>query len=259
MSTLSNLELPFSSGAELFGPVPSNEEEMLQRLKLIAGRQIQELIDLNLGGKKLNHFRTQNKIKSLESSDPELPMDKGLWGRMIERALGVRESNVHGPDFPHLGIELKTLPIADGKPKESTFVTALSFRQAKRAKWLDSAVYKKLRRILFVPIEGSPKIPPLERRVGLGFLYSPSLEVDKQFEEDFENIMALVSEGYAESLTAKVGLFLQVRPKANNSQKRIMLKETLGETEQTKPLAFYLRRSFLEKEVLRLLPYTNPR
>ena len=52
---------------------------------------------------------------------------KGLAGTLIERALGASAGSTAEPDFPALGIELKTIPIdAAGRICESTFVCTIA-------------------------------------------------------------------------------------------------------------------------------------
>lgn len=52
-----------------------------------------------------------------------LRREKGWIGQLLEFALGASAGSKPQQDFPELGVELKTLPIANnGIPLESTFV-----------------------------------------------------------------------------------------------------------------------------------------
>ena len=56
---------------------------------------------------------------------------KGKVGDLLERALGASPTPGASHDFPHLGVELKTVPVDQrGVPHESTFVCAVSVADA---------------------------------------------------------------------------------------------------------------------------------
>ncbi len=50
----------------------------------------------------------------------------------------------------------------------------------------------KLKRVLWVPVEGDRAIPLAERRVGAPLLWSPSEEEDRQLRMDWEELMDLI-------------------------------------------------------------------
>ena len=54
----------------------------------------------------------------------DLTRHKGWIGLLLEQVLGASAGSRPEPDFPHLGIELKSLPINEqAKPLETTFVS----------------------------------------------------------------------------------------------------------------------------------------
>ena len=66
---------------------------------------------------------------------------KGPAGELVERALGASAGSAAAPDFPSLGVELKTIPIdAAGRPRETTFVCAFGLDEADAATWETSIV-----------------------------------------------------------------------------------------------------------------------
>src|SRR5688572_2499417 len=70
---------------------------------------------------------------------------KGKVGELVERALGATAGNAATPDFPALGVELKTVPIdGRGAPRESTYVCTAPLADADRAEWTTSRVRQKL-------------------------------------------------------------------------------------------------------------------
>src|SRR5262249_7328281 len=82
----------------------------------------------------------------------DLKRNKGWQGQLLETALDATALTKSEPDFEHLGIELKTLPIdAQGKPRESTFVCTASLSKVELT-WRTSHVYRKLAHVLWCPI-----------------------------------------------------------------------------------------------------------
>lgn len=211
-----------------------DEHELLVRARALAGRSLATLA-------------TQANL----TVPADLRGDKGVVGRLIERCLGVT-GNVDGPDFAALGIELKTLPIKAGRPVESTFVATLDPSEPRALRWETSPVAHKLARVLWVPVDGDRAMPLATRRVGVAALWSPNEEELAVLRADFELLVELVSEGFVETLTARTGVALQLRPKGANAKS---LRWTLGddgEAVRTSPRAFYLRRSFTERIVRRI-------
>ncbi|HEV3188850.1 MAG TPA: MutH/Sau3AI family endonuclease [Polyangiaceae bacterium] len=167
---------------------------------------------------------------------------KGKIGELVERALGATGGSRRALDFPELRIELKTVPVDDrGAPRESTFVCAVSLLDAERQEWADSWTRAKLSRVLWVPIEFR------EGRVasiGKALLWSPTAEQESVLAQDFEDILGRVSIGDIEATTARVGRWLQLRPKAAHSRVRTLAPGADGELIPTVPRGLYLRALF---------------
>ncbi|MEE6802716.1 MutH/Sau3AI family endonuclease, partial [Escherichia coli O8:H10] len=107
-----------------------------------------------------------------------------------------------------------------------------------------SHVRHKLKRVLWIPVEGSRELPVASRRVGSPLLWSPSVEEEQQLRMDWEELMDLIVLGQVESITARHGEVLQLRPKAANSK---ALTEAVGQHGQpilTLPRGFYLKKNF---------------
>nr|WP_253675023.1 MutH/Sau3AI family endonuclease [Legionella micdadei] len=97
------------------------------------------------------------------------------------------------PDFTELGIELKTLPLNDkGKPAESTFVTSIPLLTIHQQDWPTSQCYAKLKRVLWLPIEGDRRIPFEHRRIGRGFLWSPNQDEQTILSEDWHELVSIL-------------------------------------------------------------------
>jgi DNA mismatch repair protein MutH len=206
------------------GP-PRDEADLLHRARALVGRSITSLSrELGLD---LESDRTRSK---------------GKVGELIERALGATGGSHRVPDFPDLHVELKTIPLDDGgMPRESTFVCAVSLLDADRAEWSTAWVRAKLSRVLWVPVQIDSEGA---RRLGPPVLWSPSVEQERGLAQDFEEIMGRVGAGQIEGLTARVGRWLQLRPKAAHGRVRTGAPGLDGDVVHTVPRGFYLRARF---------------
>jgi DNA mismatch repair protein MutH len=167
---------------------------------------------------------------------------KGKVGELLERALGATGGSAATWDFPALRVELKTIPLDErGIPRESTFVCAVSLLDAERAEWETSWVRAKLARVLWVPIgcgaDGA-------RRIGAARLWSPSEEQAGILKGDFDEILGRVGAVGIEGLSARVGRWLQLRPKAAHGRVRTPAPGGDGGLVETVPRGFYLRARF---------------
>jgi DNA mismatch repair protein MutH len=115
--------------------------------------------------------------------------------------------------------------------------------------WRGSPVWQKLRRVLWVPVQGERRIPPAERRVGEPLLWSPNSEQERDLEQDWQELAGIIGRGDVETLTARVGRWLQVRPKAASSRSRRRGLDRDGEMTDVIPRGFYLRASFTARIV----------
>jgi DNA mismatch repair protein MutH len=207
---------------------PTSEAELLERALGLAGRQLGSLAD-DLG----------------IASPPNLLHAKGWAGQLLERTLGATAASRAQPDFEAIGVELKTLPVdARGRPCESTFVCTIPLRVIGDEQFVHSRVWSKLRRVLWVPIQGDREIAPARRCIGHPLLWSPSAEESADLRCDWEEIAGRIGGGDVELLTGHVGRYLQVRPKARNASARRGGVDRDGAYVETLPRGFYLRARF---------------
>jgi DNA mismatch repair protein MutH len=188
--------------------------------------------------------RTLREIAALQNVPvpDDLRRNKGWVGQLLERALGATAGSRPEPDFPHLGIELKTIPIdARWRPMESCFVASLDLA-AVDLRWETSAVRKKLARVMWVAVEADPDLPLAQRRFGASILWSPSHEEQLALRNDYEDIVELLAEGV--SVRGDRGTVLQLRPKGRDGASLRRALDEEGATVLAAPRAFYLRRSF---------------
>ena len=206
---------------------PRDEAELRLRLQRLAG--------LPLGSIAERHALTVPE---------DLRRSKGWVGQLLERALGATAASRAEPDFPGLGIELKTIPVDEaGRPLESCFVASLDLA-AVDLRWEISAVRKKLLRVAWVAVQGSRQIPLALRRCGAALLWSPSAQEEEALRADYESIVELLQEGVR--VTAHTGVFLQLRPKGRDAKALRWALDEEGAVSRMAPRAFYLRRSFTE-------------
>lgn len=209
---------------------PQSQDELLLRANRLAGHSIQTLAN------------TYHQI-----IPPSLHQAKGFIGQLVEIALGVVESNLPEPDFAHLGIELKTLPVdKHGLPRESTYVCTAPFGQTFEC-WENSRVRAKLAHVLWVPVEADPSIELKERRFGMPLLWQPSKEVESVLQQDWEELSSMLIMGEVDQISAKLGTYLQLRPKAAHSR---ILSRTVSNNDETplrNPKGFYLRTALTKK------------
>lgn len=207
---------------------PRDEQTLLARAQSLAGYSLGELA-----------------AHASLAIPPDLKREKGWVGMLLEVYLGAMAGSKPEQDFAEIGIELKTIPIdRTGKPLETTFVCVAPLTGNSGVTWESSHVRHKLARVLWIPVEGERQIPLAERRIGAPLLWSPSDEQQQQLRQDWEELMDLIVLGKVETITARHGEVLQLRPKGANSK---ALTEAIGEFGQpimTLPRGFYLKKTF---------------
>lgn len=208
---------------------PQSLQELQQRHRAIAGltlAEVAETVDWTV--------------------PPDLKRNKGWVGQLLETALGATAGSLSEPDFQHLGIEMKTLPLnKHGRPKESTYVCMVPLNTIGET-WEESWVRRKLNQVLWLPLEADNDIPLGERRIGNAILWSPSTKELQQLRQDWEELMEMISMGDLDRMSAKIGRYLQIRPKAADSHIRTGVITDQGRWGVTQPRGFYLRTSFTQ-------------
>ncbi|MFV0574330.1 MAG: DNA mismatch repair endonuclease MutH [Vibrio sp.] len=213
---------------------PATEQELMHRANAIVGRSFASLAS-----------------EAGISVPEDLKREKGWVGQLIEWHLGAESGSKPQPDFEHLGIELKTIPIGfTGKPLETTFVSVAPLTGVHGLTWETSHVKHKLSKVLWIPVEGEREIPLGDRRVGRPLLWMPTPEEEIQLKQDWEELMEFIVLGKVEQITAKHGEVMQLRPKAANSKALTEAYSANGEPIKTLPRGFYLRTQFTG-EILR--------
>jgi len=216
---------------------PSTVDELSSRAAQLAGKTIGELAQIS-GVKLPENLKTK----------------KGWQGQFLEQCLGADAGNLSKPDFSLIDVELKTLPIDySGKVQESTYVCVVDINNKLGVQWRESAVYQKLKHVLWVPIAKNSGEPLSCSRIATPFFWRMDESEEALLKSDWENAMELVSLGKVHQLNARMGQILQVRPKAANSRVLTSSVDESGNPSQTLPRGFYLRPQFTQSLLVKNL------
>jgi len=199
---------------------PRDITELAERARALTGRTLREVASA---------FAEQHTGSRVHR--------KGKLGQLVEQVLGASAGSRQVPDFPALGVELKTIPLdAQGRPRESTFVASFSLADAESACWERSAVRHKLAHVLWIPVH----VDEPEPRFGAPLFWRPTHAQEQVLRGDFDDIMGMVAIGHVEELTAHLGRWLQARPKAAHGRVRTVAYGAEG-PQLALPRGFYLR------------------
>ncbi|NMP31313.1 DNA mismatch repair endonuclease MutH [Thalassotalea sp. M1531] len=210
--------------------IPASEQALIEKAQSLAGLSLGEI------AQQANITVPKN-----------LNRDKGWPGLLLEYTLGATAGSKPEPDFPELGIELKTIPInRQGKPLETTFVSVAPLTGMVGSNWQNSHVKNKLSRVLWVPIVAERDIPIPERIVATPFLWSPSPEEENLLACDWQELTDMIVLGEVENINGRHGQVMQLRPKAANSKAKTDAFDKHGRPFKTLPRGFYLKIPFTQ-------------
>ena len=232
-STTDNRDRPRSASASgtLSNAPPADEHELLKRATELAGETLGRLAD-RAG------IRTPENLRRA----------KGWVGDLLEHLLGATAQSRPVPDFESLGIELKTLPLNTRRqPQEATFVSTVPLADVAGLRWSDSSVRAKLEHVLWIPVEAAREIPLEHRRVGQPILWRPTPDEAAVLQADWEEHIEHIALGRLEELDARMGTYLQVRPKAFTRDDRTATFGADGAPMTSLPRGFYLRTALTRK------------
>ncbi len=214
---------------------------------------------LSLRGYTLGQLTNYLGIISSKTEQNSLTNKKGLTGQIIEFLLGATAHSQPIPDFPHLNLEVKTLPIdLNGCPLETTYIcTAPLLPTNTTYEFKDSVVYKKIQHILWLPIiiPAAASISKQQlnfhafndRIIGNAFLWQPSKEQLSFIETDWQELTEMIITGNIGALSSHYGKILQIRPKAANSKVITNSVSSTGDKTATLPRGFYFRTEFTKE------------
>lgn len=210
---------------------PKTEEHLWLRAESLAGMFVSEIA------------RIAQKTVPTDTTHA-----KGWIGQLVERILGATAGSAAIPDFPHLGIEVKTVPVdEDGVPLETTYVCMAPLMLNETMQWDKSVVKNKIQHVLWIPYQGSDSIPISEKIIGYPILWRLDHKTELILKQDFEELVEWIVNGKVEYIRADMGVYLHIRPKAARGDVR---REGIGEegqTIKTLPRGFYLRTHFTKE------------
>lgn len=210
---------------------PNSLDELLLRAETLAGLTLGEVAEA-----------AKIKVPS------NFKREKGWTGQLIETCLGASAGSKTRQDFAKIGVELKTIPIDEyGRPLETTYVCYAHLTQIAGIEWSSSNVKNKLQQVLWVPIQGERTITPANRIIGTPFLWTLNNEQEKQLQQDWEELMDMIALGNIEEVTARHGQYLQLRPKAANGSTVTTAIGKNGQSIETRPRGFYLKKDFTQQ------------
>lgn len=215
---------------------PQSIDELFQRAAALAGRTFADLA-----------AETGLQVPK------DLRRDKGWVGQLLELQLGATAGSKPTQDFPELGVELKTLPVTpEGEPLETTFVCTAPLVNIQGVQWVTSNVRNKLQQVLWLPIDGRREVPLAERVVGSAFLWIPSEQEEALLRSDWEEHMDRIALGQVESITARQGEAMQIRPKAADGSALTEAIGPEGTIIEVRPRGFYLKKDFTRQILQRM-------
>ncbi len=128
---------------------------------------------------------------------------KGVAAKIIETDyFGIPSNSSEKPDFEELGIELKVSPLRYVEraelytTKERNVLKMVNYNEIFDVQhWMDTKVYDKLRRILFVLYVHDKQVPAEDWRVVKAFLWSPDEEDCEDIQRDYQIMREKVNTG----------------------------------------------------------------
>lgn len=201
---------------------------------------------------KLAHIPFKEYLSPSQIQDAMMIINKGKTGQLLELTIGLHLSNTT-LDFDDG--ELKTNKCDRfGKPLETMFITQTASMiddLLSRRRFEETKLYKKLQRLLYVPI--SKDGPPAE------WMYLSPIKIDlslpkysvlaKQLEADYYNICEQLNEQLLKSNSATLhtanGEFIQIRTKDSKPYHPIY-SEIYGREISNKNRAFYFKKEFMK-------------
>lgn len=132
---------------------------------------------------------------------------KGRVGQHVESYFGLRMNSEAGPDFPHLGVELKTVPLRRHKSgrtlsaKERTFITQINYDSIHRQPFDESSLDTKTRHTLYVFYEWQRDQPTTETSVLRAYLHERDAAAIDMARRAYAHVVAEVKAGRAHLLS----------------------------------------------------------
>lgn len=211
-----------------------------------------KLIEAQTKIEKLAYIPFKEYLSPTQIQDAMMKINKGRTGQLLELTVGLKLSNTT-LDFEDGDLKTNKCD-RNGKPLETMFITqtaSIIDELLSRRRFQDTNLYKKLQRILYVPIskDGSPAdwmyLSPIQVDLSLPKYHT----LAQQLEADYYNICDQLNQQLSESSRATLhtasGEFIQIRTKDSKPYHPIY-SEIYGREISDKNRAFYFKKEFMK-------------
>lgn len=195
----------------------------------------------------LNGYSVEEVSIALSESVPKkLTKNKGFIGSLLEKVLGSQAiNNKSCVDFPFLGIELKSIPINKlNYPVESTFICNVPLTRNTGLSWKSSYFYQKIKKILWVSVQGDKKILLKNRLFKKSFIWVPSTYEIGILKSDWEVLIDKIILGKIKEINSSDSSIIQIKNKYSKKSNVITFTNNYGHLTSIRPKAFYFKKSF---------------
>ncbi|CAL4317798.1 DNA mismatch repair endonuclease MutH [Buchnera aphidicola] len=207
---------------------PINEKILLKFANELSGHSLGELSSIILK-------MVPNTLKK----------NKAFTGHLLEKILGANIGSKVQQDFSDIGVELKTVPVnKKGVVLESTFICSVPLIKNIALIWSNSFFYEKIRRILWIPIQGDNSVSLSDRLIGKPFLWTPDSVQENLIRCDWEEFMDLIILGKVEEITGSHGEVLYILKRSINYSYLTRAIGKDGSVIYIEPRCFYFRKKF---------------
>ena len=194
------------------------------------------------------------KFKDLYTTDElkDIKIAKGNTGKLLEKIIGLPAGNTLR-DFENG--ELKTNKCDEtGKPLETMFISQISNKfdelLDENLEFKDSWIYKKIQRLLYVPVVKANKDPNNWYFLKTVFIdISQNNDLYNQLKSDFEQIKQKVIKDVNSGdnfIHTSSGKYIQIRTKDAKPYNPIF-SDKLNREVSNKNFAFYFKKDFMKK------------
>ena len=181
-----------------------------------------------------------------ELLDPKVM--RGSFGNAVEKYYFMYTPNSDSaPDFPKVGLELKTTPLKRGPhgmlvAKERLVITMIDYMTVVDESFEASHLMEKASSILLISYLWEKGVDPLDFKICLSELWGLPEEDMPQFRADWETVVNKIRSGHAEDISSSDTLYLEACTKAANSSVR---RPQPFSDVPAKPRAWALKASYM--------------
>lgn len=188
----------------------------------------------------------REKTRAPEFQSPK--QRRGSFGNALEEYYFRYSLNSESaPDFPEVGLELKSTPVKQTRSgelvaKERLVLMQINYMTVVHETFESSHLLKKARKILLVSYVWEKDTDPLDYKIEMAELWGLPEEDMPQFKIDWETVVDKIRAGHAEDISSSDTLYLEACTKAANGSKRT--QQPYSDV-KVKPRAWALKASYM--------------